>query len=247
MAKITSREQFKEYILRRLGSPVIDINVDDEQIEDRIDDALLKYRDYHFDGMQHVYYPYQLTQTDINNRYVTLPEDFVGVTRIFDINDSYGAMNLFNIRYQLHLNELFNISSVSVTPYVVAMRHIEFLEEVFVGKKPIRYNRNTDKLYIDMAWDDDTIAGQFIMIDGYREVNPEENPDVWDEPWLRQYATQLVKRQWGEHLKLYEGMNLPGGITFNGQKIWDEAQEEIQKLEDTVINDYSLPVTDMIG
>jgi hypothetical protein len=247
MAKITSREQFKEYILRRLGSPVIDINVDDEQIEDRIDDALLKYRDYHFDGMQHVYYPYQLTQTDINNRYVTLPEDFVGVTRIFDINDSYGAMNLFNIRYQLHLNELFNISSVSVTPYVVAMRHIEFLEEVFVGKKPIRYNRNTDKLYIDMAWDDDTVAGQFIMIDGYREVNPEENPDVWDEPWLRQYATQLVKRQWGEHLKLYEGMNLPGGITFNGQKIWDEAQEEIQKLEDTVINDYSLPVTDMIG
>ena len=247
MAKITSREKFKEYILRRLGAPVIDINVDDEQIEDRIDDALLKYRDYHFDGMQHVYYPYQLTLTDIANRYITLPEDFVGVTRIFDINDSYGAMNLFNIRYQLHLNELFNISSVSVTPYVVAMRHIEFLEEVFVGKKPIRYNRNTDKLYIDMAWDDDTVAGQFIMIDGYREVNPEENPDVWDEPWLRQYATQLVKRQWGEHLKLYEGMNLPGGITFNGQKIWDEAQEEIQKLEDTVINDYSLPVTDMIG
>jgi len=247
MAKITSREKFKEYILRRLGSPVIDINVDDEQIDDRIDDALLKYRDYHFDGMQHVYYPHQLTQTDITNQYVTLPEDFVGVTRIFDINDSFGAMNLFNIRYQLHLNELFNISSVSVTPYVVAMRHIEFLEEVFVGKKPIRYNRNTDRLYIDMAWNEDTQVGQYIMIDGYREVNPEENPDVWDEPWLRQYATQLVKRQWGEHLKLYEGMNLPGGVTFNGQKIWDEAQEEIQKLEDTVINDYSLPVTDMIG
>jgi hypothetical protein len=247
MAKITSREKFKEYILRRLGAPVIDINVDDEQNEDRIDDALLKYRDYHFDGMQHVYYPHRLTQTDIDNEYITLPEDFVGVTRIFDINDSYGAMNLFNIRYQLHLNELFNISSVSVTPYVVAMRHIEFLEEVFVGKKPIRYNRNTDRLYIDMNWKDDTVANQYVMIDGYREVNPEENPDVWDEPWLRQYATQLVKRQWGEHLKLYEGMNLPGGITFNGQKIWDEAQEEIQKLEDTVINDYSLPVTDMIG
>jgi hypothetical protein len=247
MAKITSREQFKEYILRRLGSPVIDINVDDEQIEDRIDDALLKFRDYHFDGMQHVYYPHQLTEADRNNQYITLPDDFVGVTRIFDINDSYGAMNLFNIRYQLHLNELFNISSVSVTPYVVAMRHIEFLEEVFVGKKPIRYNRNTDKLYIDMNWKDDTVVGQYVMIDGYKDVNPEENPDVWDDPWLRQYATQLVKRQWGEHLKLYEGMNLPGGITFNGQKIWDEANEEITKLEDQVINDYSLPVTDMIG
>ena len=244
---ITTRQKFKEYILRRLGSPVIDINVDDEQVEDRIDDALLKFRDYHFDGMEHVYYPHKLTQADMDNEYITLPDDFVGVTRIFDINDSYGAMNLFNVRYQLHLNELFNISSVSVTPYVVAMRHIEFLEEVFVGKKPIRYNRNTDKLYIDMNWKDDTVVGQYVMIDGYREVNPEENPDVWEEPWLKQYATALVKRQWGEHLKLYEGMNLPGGITFNGQKIWDEATEEIQKLEDTVINDYSLPVTDMIG
>jgi len=244
---ITTRQQFKDYILRRLGSPVIDINVDDEQIEDRIDDALLKFRDYHFDGMQHVYYPHQITDTDRNNGYITLPDDFVGVTRVFDINDSYGAMNLFNIRYQLHLNELFNISSVSVVPYVVAMRHIEFLEEVFVGKKPIRYNRNTDKLHIDMNWKDDTITGMYVIIDGYREVNPEENPDVWEEPWLKQYATQLVKRQWGEHLKLYEGMNLPGGITFNGQKIWDEAQEEITKLEDQVINDYSLPVTDMIG
>jgi hypothetical protein len=169
------------------------------------------------------------------------------VTRVFDINDSYGAMNMFNIRYQLHLNELFNVSSVSIAPYVVAMRHIEFLEEVFVGKKPIRFNRNMNKLQIDMSWDDDTQVGQFIMIEGYREVNPEEYPDVWEEPWLKQYATQLVKRQWGEHLKLYEGMNLPGGITFNGQKIWDEANEEIQKLEDQVINDYSLPVTDMIG
>jgi hypothetical protein len=247
MAKITSRQLFIEYILRRLGAPVIDINVDDEQVEDRIDDALLKFRDYHFDGMQHVYYPHQLTQTDINNRYVTLPEDFVGVTRVFDINDSFGAMNLFNIRYQLHLNELFNISSVSVTPYVVAMRHIEFLEEVFVGKKPIRYNRNTDKLYIDMNWDDDVLASQFIIIEGYREVSPEENPDVWNDPWLRKYTAALVKLQWGENLKKFEGMNLPGGVTFNGQKIWEEANEEINKLDDEVITGYSLPVTDMIG
>jgi hypothetical protein len=244
---ITTRQQFKEYILRRLGAPVIDINVDDEQVEDRIDDALLKFRDYHFDGMQHAYLPYQVQQADINNQYITLPEDFVGVTRVFDINDSYSAMNLFNIRYQLHLNELFNISSVSVTPYVVAMRHIEFLEEVFVGKKPIRYNRNTDKLYIDMNWNDDVRAGQYIIIDGYREVNPTENPDVWNEPWLRKYTTALVKLQWGENLKKFEGMNLPGGVTFNGQKIWEEANEEINKLEDEVIMDYSLPVTDMIG
>lgn len=244
---ITTRQQFKEYVLRRLGAPVIDINVDDEQVNDRIDDALIKYRDYHYDGMQHVYLPYQVTEQDRQNKYVTLPEDMIAVTRIFDVNDSYGAMNLFNIRYQLHLNELFNISSVSVTPYVVAMRHIEFLEEVFVGKKPIRFNRNMDRLYVDMKWDDDVQVGQYIIIDGYKTVNPEEFPDVWEDQWLKKYATALVKRQWGENLKKFEGMNLPGGVTFNGQKIWDEAEEECNRLEASVINDYSLPVTDMIG
>ena len=247
MAIIGSRQGFKDYILRRLGYPVIDINVDDEQVEERIDDALLKFRDYHYDGTQHLYLPYAVTQTDIDNRYVTLPESIIGVTRIFDVNDSYGAMNLFNIRYQLHLNELFNISSVSVTPYVVAMRHIEFLEEVFVGKKPIRFNRHMDRLYVDMNWNDDLKVGQYIIIDCYKTVDPEEFPDVWDDPWLKEYATQLVKRQWGEHLKLYEGMNLPGGITFNGQKIWEEANTKVEELEQRVINDYSLPVTDMIG
>jgi hypothetical protein len=247
MAIITSRQAFKDYILRRLGSPVIEINVDDEQVEERIDDALLKFRDYHFDGTQHVYLPYKMTAQDIENKYITLPEDMIGVTRIFDVNDSYGAMNLFNIRYQMHLNELFNISSVSVAPYVIAMRHIEFLEEIFVGKKPIRFNRHTDKLYIDMDWGANVYPDEYIIIDGYKTINPEEYPDVWDDLWLKDYATQLVKRQWGEHLKLYEGMNLPGGVTFNGQKIWDEANEKIEELEQKVINDYSLPVTDMIG
>jgi hypothetical protein len=244
---IASRQAFKDYVLRRLGAPVIDVNVDDEQVEDRIDDALLKFRDYHYDGTEHLYYPHQLTSTDITNKYVTLPENIIGVTRIFDVSDSYGAMNLFNIRYQLHLNELFNITSVAITPYVMAMRHIEFLEEVFVGKKPVRFNRHMDKLYVDMKWDEDVQAGKYIIIDCYRTVDPETYPDVWDDPWLKDYATALVKRQWGENLKKFEGMNLPGGITFNGQKIWEEANQKVEELEQKVINDYSLPVTDMIG
>lgn len=247
MATITTRKQFKDYVLRRLGAPVIDVNVDNEQVEDRIDDALAKFRDYHYDGTKHVYYKHVITSTDIANQYITLPETMIGVTRVFDINDSYSATNLFNVRYQLHLNELFNIASVSVTPYVVAMRHIEFLEEVFVGKKPIRFNRHTDKLYIDMSWSEDIQPGQYIIIDGYSSLDPNVDTDVWEDSWLKKYATALVKRQWGENLKKFEGMQLPGGVTFNGQKIWEEAIEEINKLEDEVIMDYSLPVTDMIG
>ena len=244
---VTTRQLFKGYVLRRLGSPVIDINVDDEQVEDRIDDALAKFRDYHYDGTEHVYYPHILTATDITNKYITLPENMIGVTRVFDINDSYSATNLFNVRYQLHLNELFNVTSVSVQPYVAAMQHIAFLEEVFVGKKPIRYNRHMDRLYIDMSWSEDVVAGQYIIIDGYRTIDPETYPDVWDDPWLKKYSAALVKRQWGENLKKFEGMQLPGGVTFNGQKIWEEAIEEINKLEEEVIMGYSLPVTDMIG
>jgi len=244
---VSSRQQFKDYVLRRLGSPVIDVNVDDEQVEDRIDDALAKFRDYHYDGTEHVYYKHVLTSTDITNQYITLPENMIGVTRVFDINDSFSATNLFNVRYQLHLNELFNISSVSVAPYVNAMRHIEFLEEVFVGKKPIRFNRHMDRLFIDMSWSEDVTAGQYIIIDGYRTVDPETYTDVWNDTWLKKYASALVKKQWGENLKKFEGMQLPGGVTFNGQKIWEEANEEVIKLEEEVIMDYSLPVTDMIG
>jgi len=244
---VSSRQQFKDYVLRRLGSPVIDVNVDDEQVEDRIDDALAKFRDYHYDGTEHVYYKHVLTSTDITNQYITLPENMIGVTRVFDINDSFSATNLFNVRYQLHLNELFNISSVSVAPYVNAMRHIEFLEEVFVGKKPIRFNRHMDRLFIDMSWSEDVTAGQYIIIDGYRTVDPETYTDVWNDTWLKKYASALVKKQWGENLKKFEGMQLPGGVTFNGQKIWEEANEEVIKLEEEVILNYSLPVTDMIG
>ena len=247
MAIPTTRQQFKDYILRRLGVPVIDINVDDEQVEDRIDDAIGKYRDYHFDGTEHVLYKHIVTADDITNRYVTLPESMIGVTRIFDLGDSYSTSSMFNVRYQLHLNELFNITSVSVAPYVMAMRHIETLEEVFVGKKPIRFNRHTNILHVDMAWATDVQVGNTIIIDGYQTLDPEVYTDMWNDFWLKQYATALVKRQWGENLKLYEGMQLPGGITFNGQKIWEEANDLVTKLEDTVINDYSLPVTDMIG
>jgi len=247
MAIPASRQQFKDYILRRLGAPVIDINVDDEQVEDRIDDAIAKYRDYHYDGTEHVLYKHIVTSTDITNRYLTLPESIVGVTRIFDLGDSYSTSSMFNVRYQLHLNELFNITSVSVAPYVMAMRHIETLEEIFVGKKPIRFNRHTNTLHIDMAWATDVQLGYTIIVDGYASLDPNTYTDVWNDSWLKQYATALVKRQWGENLKLYEGMQLPGGITFNGQKIWEEANDMITTMETSLINDYSLPVTDMIG
>lgn len=247
MSKVSTRQQLKDYCLRRLGAPVIDINVDDDQVEDRISDALKKYRDFHFDGTQHVYYKHQITQTDINNQYVTVPDDLVGITRIFRIGSAPNISNLFNIRYQIHLNDLFDYSAAAYTPYVMAMRHIETLEEIFIGEKPIRFNRHMNRLYIDLDWKMDILLGNWFIIDGYQTVDPDEYPDVYDDVWLKKYATALIKRQFGENLKKFEGMNLPGNVTFNGQKIWEEAMEEILRLEEELINTYSMPSVDMMN
>lgn len=245
MAQPTNRAEFLDYCLRRLGAPVIDINVDAEQCEERIDDALSHYRDYHFDGTERVLYKHVVTQSDIDNEYLSLPSTFNGVISIFDIGRAVNVSNLFNIRYQIHLNDLFDFTSTTYVPYVMAMRHIETLEEIFVGSKPIRFNRSTNTLYIDMKWDTDIKVGEYIIVDGYMTVDPDTNSDVWSDIWLKKYATALIKRQWGENLKKFEGMNLPGGITFNGQKIWEEANQEINTLEERINLDYGGVLLDL--
>lgn len=246
MGKVSTRQELKEYCLRRLGAPVIDINVDDEQVEDRIDDALSKYRDFHFDGSQHVYYKHRLTQTDIDNQYITVPDALIGITRIFRMGGGPNVSNLFNIRYQIHLNDLFNYTSATYTPYVMAMRHIETLEEIFIGEKPIRFNRHVNRLYIDTDWSSD-LLDSWVILDGYLTVDPDEYPDVWNDGWLKKYSTALIKKQWGENLKKFEGMMLPGNVQFNGQKIWEEASEELSKLDEELINTYSMPAVDMMN
>ena len=247
MALPQSREQLKEYCLRNLGKPVIDINVDNEQLEDRIDEAIAYYRDYHFDGTERVYYKHLVTQADIDNGYITVPEGIIGVTGCFVVGGTYSVNNLFNVRYQIHLNDLYNVLQQSVVPYTMAMTHVNLLEEIFVGKQPIRYNRHNDRVYIDTNWGDKIPLNTYVILDAYLVIDPDTNTDMYADRWLLRYITALFKRQWGENLKKFEGMQMPGGLTFNGQKIWDESMEEIRKLEDEMISSYSLPVHDMIG
>lgn len=246
MAVPTTRSQFKEYCLRTLGKPVLEINVDDDQVEDRIDQALRYYWDYHFDGSEKTYYKHQVTAQDKANKYITLPENIIGAINIFDIGDALNTNNMFNIRYQIALNDLYTLTSVSMVPYYMALQHIQMLEYLLVGKQPIRYNRHTDKLYIDMDWNK-LEDNHYLIVEAYEVIDPDVYTDAWGDRWLAQYATALIKKQWGTNLKKFEGMTLPGGIKFNGQKIYDEADEEIKALEKEMISSYSLPVTDMIG
>jgi len=246
MAVPATRNEFKEYCLRRLGKPVIEINVDDDQVEDRIDESLSFYWDYHFDGAEKIYYKHVVTSDDKNNGYLTLPENIKGAVNIFDIGDALNTNNMFNIRYQIALNDLYTLTSVSMVPYYMAIQHIQFLEHILVGRQPIRYSRHRDRLYIDMDWGK-LNTGNYVIVEAYEVIDPDTYTDAWGDRWLAMYCSALIKRQWGNNLKKFGGMQLPGGLTFNGQQIYNEAEIEIEKLEKEVMINYSLPVTDMIG
>lgn len=246
MASPTSRAEFKENCLRRLGKPVIEINVDDDQVNDRIDEALRYFWDYHFDGADKVYYKYQITDTDKTNKYITMPENIIGVVNLFPIGQSLNTNNLFNIRYQIALNDLYTLTSVSMVPYYMALTHVQFLEQFLVGQQPLRYNRHMNRLYIDMDWNI-VNTGDHIIVEAYQVVDPDVYTKAWADRWLLRYAACLIKQQWGQNLKKFQGMQLPGGLTFNGQKIYDEATAERDALEHEMIYSYSIPVTDMIG
>ena len=245
MAYINNRDQFKSYCLRKLGAPVLEINLDDDQIEDRVTEALNFYWDYHFDGVEKIYYKYQVSAADINNQYITMPDNIIGVINMFPVGQGLNTNNLFNIRYQIALNDLYTLTSVSMVPYYMALQHIQFLETMLVGMQPLRYNRIINKCYIDMDWSIVNV-GDFIVLECYQVVDPDVYTKGYNERLLQNYTTALLKEQWGANLIKFSGMQLPGGITFNGDRIYADGKEEREKYE-KVIYDSSLPITDMIG
>jgi hypothetical protein len=254
MAQITNRQQFKDYCLRRLGFPVIDINMDDEQIEDRIDDALQYWQDYHFDGLQKVYYIKSVSADDISNRYINMDPsvtkdaqnnslNIVGVTRIFPLQDSQATINMFDLRYQLRLNELYDFTSASYINYTLTQQHLRSLEIMFTGEVPIRFQRHMHRLYIDWAWGySEAPLGTIVVAECYALINPNVYNAVWDDRWLKRYATALMKRNWGDNLKKFQGVQLLGGVTLNGDKIYEDAVEEIKQLEDEMESSYGAPL-----
>ena len=246
MAVPNSKDTLKEYCLRRLGKPVIEINIDDDQMDDRIDEALMFYQDYHFDGVQDMFLKHEITATDISNEYITIANDYIGIVDIFDIGDSTSTNNLFNVRYQIALNDMYDLSRMDLVPYFMNMMNLRHIEEMLVGKQPIRYNRHVNKLWIDMDWGKVT-AGHFIVAKGYQKVNPDTYTDVYNDRWLQRYVTALFQVQWGKNLTKFVGMQLPGGVQFNGEQILQQGLDEKLKLEEEMISSYSLPVHDMTG
>jgi len=241
VAKPTTREAFKDHCLRRLGWPVIEINVDDDQVDDRVDEALEYFQQFHFDGTEKTYLKHQVTADDKTNGYLPLTENVKGVTKIFPVTSSNASVNMFDLRYQLRLHELYDFTSTSYVNYTLTMQHIRTLDLLFSGEVPVRFNKHTDRLYIDMDWENDVEVGEYLLLEAYVIVDPDTYNDVWTDKWLQRYCTALIKKQWGNNMKKYTGLQLPGGVQMDGQTIFQESLQEIQELEEEMRMTYEMP------
>ena len=269
MAVPATRETLKQYSLRALGKPVIEINVDDDQLEDRIDEAVQYFQQFHSDGIRRTYLKYQYTQTDYDRitvdgsnetatknsvsttykegqNFIIVPESVVSVINLFPFSNK-GNLNLFDVRYQLRLNDLYDFSSTSIINYDVVLRHLDFLDHVLVGEKPIRFNQHDNRLYIDMDWTNDLATDEWIVIECYRTLDPDTYTDVYNDIYLKRYTTALFKKQWGANLSKFNGVAMVGGVTLNGQQIFSEALQEIEKLENDIRSTFELNPAMMIG
>jgi hypothetical protein len=318
MAKPTTRATFKDYCLRRLGHPVIQINVDDDQVEDRIDDALQFFEDYHFDGCEQMYMKHQITQADIDRRWIYCPDPVIFVTGIIPFDQSSSSVNMFDLRYQLRLHDLYDFTSVSYVSYEITMQHIRTLNLLFSGTPLFRFNRKQNKIFLDIDWSRDLQVGQYVVVECYRAMRPDtvtltgtitgttsnntltgtgtifdqeviENDfitlsdgqevqirtinsptsitianslttnitantatkagvsDVWNDKFLKNYATAKIKYQWGTNLSKFAGIQMPGGVTLDGPRIMQEAQVELDKLEEEMYTISSMPSEIFVG
>jgi len=322
---VTTRQQLIEYCLRDLGEPVVEINIDDSQIEDRVDEALEYWRQYHFDGIERVYLKQKVTATEIttttdvagfelgeivtgqtsgakalvareiqsdirsfressgttllvrdvdgdfqaneyivgessgtqtqlvsitkgtyDNKYFDLPDLVYGVNRVIPFAAASTSKNLFDLQYQLRLNDLYDLTSVSLIYYKQVMSHIALLDLELNGHPIYRFNRMQGRLFLDINWGADIAMGEFIVIECYRALDPVEWGKVWNEPWLKKYTSALIKRQWATNIKKFKGISLPGGVTLDGNALFDEANNEISQLEDELIN-KSAPLEFFLG
>jgi len=279
MAIPTSRQELVDYALRKLGAPVLEVNVAAEQIDDLVDDALQLFQERHFDGVYQTYLKYEITQDDIdrgraqkggvgiattstttniagsavqfdyfeNSNYLAVPNHVIGVNKVYQFEGTNSiSSGMFSIKYQLFLNDLYYFSSIELLTYAMTKTYLEDIDFLLTTQKQIRFNKRQDRLYLDIDWGAVT-AGQFMVIDCWRQMDPNDYGQVWNDSFLKPYVTALIKRQWGQNLIKFQGVSLPGGVQLNGRQLYDDGQREIDAIMEKMSNTYELPPLDMIG
>ena len=245
---ITTRQNLIDYCLRRLGSPVTEINVDDDQVSDRIDDAIEFFQEYHFDGVEKVFLKHIITQTDIDNEYIAVADPVISVLRVLPIpNFNAFQTGFFNEEYQLRLNNLDDFSGTALINWAMSQTNFSLVEHLFSIQPTLLFNRKQNKMYLETDWANKFSVGTILIIEAYRALDPTTYTEVYNDMFLKKYATALIKQQWGSNLKKFTGVTLPGGITLDGQTIFSEALEEITKIEEEMSLKYELPPDGFIG
>lgn len=242
-----SKEELKEFCLRQLGYPVIQVNVDDVQIDDCIELALEYWHEFHFDGTERTYLKHQITQQDKDNGWIQLSDTVIGASRIFPIGGTNQSMSFFDLRYQLRLNDLWDLSSSSYTNYTLTMQHLATLDLIFSGQSPIRFNKINDRLYIDQSWATDVDIGEWVIVEANIMIDKVAYTKAWNDRMLKKLATAYVKKQWGQNMSKFDKMQLPGGVMMRGVDIYKEAITEIAQAEQEIRNTYEQPPQFLVG
>jgi len=252
MAIIDTREELQDYCLRRLGSPVIDINVADEQIDDRIDEALALYQEYHSDATVKTYLKHLVTATDVTNKYIPVPNSVLYVTHLFPLRVG-SAAGMFDVKYQMMLNDMVNLSNFSggLAYYTQMHQYVEMMNTVISGTPQITFSRRQGRLHLHGDFSQgDVKAGEYLVAEVYEIVDPATTTgtrSIFNDIWLKAYTTALIKQQWGANLLKFEGMTLPGGVMLNGRQLYDDATQELAGLEEKLRLEYELPIDFYIG
>ena len=246
-SKPANKEELKDFCLRQLGFPVIQINVDDVQVNDAVEIAFEYWNEFHFDGTERTYVKHQVVQEDKDRGWFQLSDQIIGAVRIFPVGGTNQSMSFFDLRYQLRLNDLWDLSSTSYTNYTLTMQHLRTLDMLFSGEQPIRFNKINNRLYVDQAWATDVDVGEWMIVEAMVITDPDTYTKVWNDRMLKKLTTAYIKKQWGNNMKKFGGMQLPGGVTMNGQQIFEEAVREITEAEAEIRNTYEQPPIFLVG
>jgi hypothetical protein len=250
MANPTSRATLIEYCLRRLGDPVIEVNVDPDQQEDRVDEALQYFREYHSEATYRGYVQHLVTADDVTNKYISLSSNVQQVTRLFKLSAAIFTRNMFSVKYQMHLNDIANMHSYigDLAYYEQVQQYLSLLDMRLNGTPQVDYVRKQNRLYIHGEFEEEDIkAGEYIVAEVYSVISESDHTAVWNDMWLKEYTTALFKLQWGSNLIKFEGMQLPGGVTLNGRQLYEDAMQELERLREKIRNEHELPIDFFVG
>jgi len=251
MASPASRQELIDFCLRRLGEPVIEINVDTDQVEDKVDDAIQKYQEFHSDATIRTYLKYQVTADDVTNGYVPISSNIIFISKVFPFSSTFGSSgNLFDIRYQMFLNNMGDfINFAGDLAYLYQMeQYLSMIDLQLHGHPTVKFSRRQNRLYIWGDFEDkDLQAGDYLVAEVFQTIDPETHTSIYNDMFIKDYTTALIKQQWGANLSKFEGMQLPGGVTMNGRQIFEDATADIERLEEKLRTEQELPVDFFVG